>query len=99
MQQMGKAEAAFESIRSSLGIESTGVKGYSTHEQKISLTHIRLAERILQENLEQEIKATRMLVDYKGDKNAKCGLRMATPTRHGLSGLPIIATSHRRDRF
>jgi hypothetical protein len=40
MQQMGKAEAAFESIRSALGIESTGVHGYSTYEQKISLTHI-----------------------------------------------------------
>jgi hypothetical protein len=30
MQQMGKAEAAFESIRSALGIKSTGVHGYST---------------------------------------------------------------------
>jgi hypothetical protein len=77
MQQMGKAEASFESIRSSLGIESTAVKGYSTYEQKISLTHIRLAERILQENLEQEIEATRMLTDYEGDENGKCGLRIA----------------------
>jgi hypothetical protein len=57
MQQMGKAEASFESIRLSLGIESTAVKGYSTYKQKISLTHIRLAERILQETLEQEIEA------------------------------------------
>jgi hypothetical protein len=69
MQQMGKAEASFESIRSSIGIESTAVKGYSTYEQKISLTHIRLAERILQENLEQEIESTQMLTGYEGDEN------------------------------
>jgi hypothetical protein len=80
MQQMGKAEASSESIRSSLGIESTAVKGYSTYEQKISPTHIRLAERILQEILEQEIEATRKLNDYEGDENRKCGLRMAIDT-------------------
>jgi hypothetical protein len=80
MQQMGKAEAAFESIRSAFGIESTGVHGYSTYEQNIYLTHIRLAERILQENLEQEIEATRLLDDYEGDNNGKCGPRMAIDT-------------------
>jgi hypothetical protein len=53
---------------------------YSNYEQKISLTHIRLAERILQENLEQEIEATRKWNDYEGDENGKCGLRMAIDT-------------------
>jgi hypothetical protein len=59
-QELGKGEAGYMAIRSAFDIQSANLPNYSKVEQMISKQAISLGHEIIRENVEKEVRSTRM---------------------------------------